>query len=228
MSKNSDTPAAATAATVKTEGVATSPSENVGETNRVTGAAPADPFDVLNPELFRLDQSELDQPVVKTALTAVPIRKPEALEFIRVHPDPMYRMGPVPFIALKKSREYYLVVPALKRDLKPREYWIGEIFLATTRLDKPFFWIATIQSPTGRVSDWYNSGIECAERAMHEWVQIVADQDAGVYTVAPAIDKLEEPEWPEQTFQELFNLGFKRRTVDSLEHPIFKQLRGKA
>jgi hypothetical protein len=44
--------------------------------------------------------------------------------------------------------------------------------------------------------------------------------------VAVAEDHLGEPEWPEQTFQELFRLGFKRRTVDSLEHPVFKQLRG--
>jgi hypothetical protein len=199
---------------------------NDGAVNRVASLV-TEPFNVMNPELFRLDQSELDQPVVKTVLTAIPIRKPEPLEFVRVHADPNYRMGPVPLISLKKSREFYLVVPTLRRELKPREYWIGEIFLATNRLDKPFFWITTIQSPTGRVSDWYNSGIECAERAMHEWVQIVADQDAGVYTVALAEDKLEEPQWPEQTFAELFQLAFKRRTVDNLSHPVFKQLRGK-
>jgi hypothetical protein len=183
--------------------------------------------DQLNPELFRLDQSELDQPVAKTVLTAIPIRKPEPLEFIRVHPNPEYRMGPVSFITLKQSREYYLVTPALRCELRPREYWIGEIFLATNRLDKPFFWIVTIQSPTGRVSDWYNSALNCAEMAMHQWVQIVADQSAGVYTVSLAEERLEEPEWPEQSFRELFQIGFKRRTVESLDHPIFKQLRGR-
>jgi hypothetical protein len=183
--------------------------------------------DMLDPESFRIDQSELDQPVVKTLLTAVPVRKPRSLEFIRVHPDPSYRMGPVPFIALKDSQEYYLVQPAMRKALRPREYWIGEIFLATNRLDKPFFWIVTIQSPTGRTSDWYTSAIECAERAMNEWVQIVSDRDAGIYTVAPADDELEEPEWPEQTFKELFDIGFKRRMVDSLDHAVFKQLRGK-
>ena len=183
--------------------------------------------DQLNPELFRLDQSELDQPVAKTVLTAIPIRKPEPLEFIRVHPDPEYRMGPVSFIALKQNREYYLVTPALRSELRLREYWIGHIFLATNRLDKPFFWIVTTQSPTGRVSDWYTSALECVDRAMKEWVQIVADQSAGVYTVAPAESFLEEPEWPEQSFQELFQIGFKRRTVKSLDHPVFKQLRGR-
>jgi len=184
--------------------------------------------DQLNPELFRLDQSELDQPAAKTILTAIPIRKPEPLEFIRVHPDPEYRMAPVSFIALKLSREYYLVPPDLRRELRPREYWIGEIFLTTNRLDKPFFWIVTIQSPTGRVSDWYNSALDCAEMAMHQWVQIVADQSAGAYTVSLAEERLEEPEWPNQTFKELFQIAFKRRTVKNLDHPIFKQLRGRA
>src|SRR6516162_6995606 len=183
--------------------------------------------DQLNPERFRLDQSELDQPVAKTVLTAIPIRKPEPLEFIRVHPHPEYRMGPVSFIALKQNREYYLVTPALRSELRPREYWIGQIFLATNRLDRPFFWIVTTQSPNGKISDWYTSALDCAERAMTEWIQVVADQSAGVYTVALAEEILEEPEWPEQSFDELFRIAFKRRTVNSLDHPIFKQLRGR-
>jgi len=183
---------------------------------------------LLNPEDFRIDESDVDQPVVKTELTAIAIRKPEPLEFIMVHPDPEYRFGPVPFIALKQNREYYLVKKELRPHLRPREYWMGQIFLATNRFDKPFFWIVTTQSSTGRVCDWYTSALECAERAMHEWVQIVADMHAGVYLPGPAEEVLEEPEWPKQTFSELFRIGFKRRTVDSLEHPIFKQLRGRA
>jgi hypothetical protein len=196
--------------------------------NRVKGIVGQLDEDQLNPESFRVDQSMLDEPAVKTVLTAIPIRKPYQLEFIRVHPDLDWRMGPVFFINLKQNSEFYLVSPELRSELRPREYWVGHIFLATNRLDKPFFWIVTTQSPTGRISDWYNSALDCAERAMHQWVQIVADRDAGVYTVAVAEDHLGEPEWPDQTFQELFRPGFKRRTVDSLEHPVFKQLRGRA
>lgn|SRR5262249_12121775 len=183
--------------------------------------------DQLDPEFFRIDQSELDQPVVKTVLTAIPIRKPEPLEFIRVHPGEDYRMGPVSFINLKQNREFYLVTPELRFELRPREYWFGIIFLATNRLDRPFFWIVTTQSPTGRVNDWYTSVQDVAETAMHQWVQIVADQSAGAYSAALAEDYLEEPKWPEQSFKELFKIGFKRRTVNSLDHPIFKQLRGR-
>jgi hypothetical protein len=63
---------------------------------------------------------------------------------------------------------------------------------------------------------------------MKKWIQIVADQSAGAYTMALAEESLNEPEWPKQTFKELFHIGFKRRTVNSLDHPIFKQLRGRA
>src|SRR5262249_18490126 len=116
----------------------------------------------LNPENFRVDQSMLDEPAVKTVLTAIPIRKPYQQEFIRVHPSPDYRGGPVFFINLKQNSEFYLVSPELQRELRPREYWLGHIFLATNRLGKPFLWIVTAQSPTGRVSDWYTSALECA------------------------------------------------------------------
>jgi hypothetical protein len=182
----------------------------------------------LNPEDFRIDQSELDQPVTKTILTNLSVRGPETLEFIRVHRGKDYRMGPIPFIALKQSKEFYVVDPALRSQLRTREYWIGTVFLATNRLEKPFLWIVTTQSPTGRISDWYTSKLECAERAMEDWVQVVADQEAGVYQVCLADERLEEPVWPKQSFQELFHMGFKRRWVSSLDHPIFKQLRGRA
>jgi len=185
--------------------------------------------DQLDPRSFRIDQSELDQPVVKTALTAIAIRKPEPLEFIRTHPDREYREGPVRFINLKQNREYYLVAPELYRELRPREYWVGYVFLATNRMGRPFFWIVTTESATGRVCDWYTSAVNCAELAMHAWIQVVADQSAGVYLAAPAEDSelLEEPEWPEQSFKELFSIGFKRRVVKDLNHPVFKHLRGR-
>ena len=185
-----------------------------------------DAYDPLKPENLRLDQSELDQPAVKPELTALPVRRPGKFEFVQVHPDPAYRLGPVCFIALGRD-DYYIVPPNFRKNLKAREYWIGQIFLATNRLEKPFLWIVKLQNPAGRTSDWYTSDLECAERAMRNWVQVIADQDAGIYTVAVAEDDLEAPEFPSQSMEDLIKLAFKRRTVDSLDHPVFKQLRGR-
>jgi hypothetical protein len=63
---------------------------------------------------------------------------------------------------------------------------------------------------------------------MKEWIQVVPDLHAGLYTAAPAEERLEEPAWPEQPYAELFHIGFKRHTVSGLDHPVFKQLRGRA
>ncbi len=62
---------------------------------------------------------------------------------------------------------------------------------------------------------------------MEEWLQVVADTEDGVYKVSPAQDNLGEPKYPDKTPAEILRLGFKRHWVDSLEHPIFSQLRGK-
>src|SRR5262249_14416305 len=129
--------------------------------------------DQLDPRSFRIDQSEMDQPVVKTALTAIAIRRPHPLEFIRTHPDPTYQEGPVRFINLKENREYYLVVPKLYRELRPREYSIGYIFLATNRMERPFFWIITTESATGRVLDWYKSELTCERLARMFSIKVI-------------------------------------------------------
>jgi hypothetical protein len=179
----------------------------------------------FSPENIRLDQSELDSPAVKTERTSLPVRKPQKYEFIRVCADPEYRFGPVPFIEL--DREFYLVKRALKSSLLPREYWIGEIFLCTNPLNKPFLWVVKLQSPLGKVCDWYLSALECAERAMKEWLQVVSDQEAGAYEVSLAIDNLGEPEFPSHPPDEIIQLGFKRRYVDTMEHPVIGRLRGK-
>jgi hypothetical protein len=184
-------------------------------------------YDPLAIENQRLSQTELDRPAVKPALLTIRVRVPERLEFIRVHPDPRYRMGPVPFIELRNPRDFYLVDPRFKPELRPREYWIGQIFLAVNNYGRPFLWVIKLQSAAGRTSDWYTSAQECAERLMADWGQIEADQEGGQYKLVLAQDDLGEPEYPEKSMQELIHLGFKRRIVDSLDHPVMKQLRGK-
>jgi hypothetical protein len=77
-----------------------------------------DLFDPLKPENLRIDQSELDMPAVKPELTVIPVRKPEKFEFVRVHPDPEYRCGPVSFITLGRG-EFYIVPPGFRKNLRP-------------------------------------------------------------------------------------------------------------
>jgi hypothetical protein len=189
-----------------------------------SGDGEYDPLDINN---LRMDQAELDRPAVKPVLLSIPIRRPDRLEFIRVRAGEEFRVGPVPFIELRGPQEIYLVDPRFKPELRPKEYWVGMIYLAITQYDKPFLWATKLQSPTGKTSSWYDSAQDCAEQAMREWLQVESDQDAGIYLPKRPVDEFPEPAWPEQSMQELIRLGFKRRIVDSLDHPVMKRLRGR-
>src|SRR5437660_11017873 len=72
------------------------------------------PFD---PAALRLDQSYADTVGVKKLLTTVPVRKPNRQDFVRVHPDPKYRLTPAAIIELRVDREVYLVTPNMAQAL---------------------------------------------------------------------------------------------------------------
>src|SRR6516225_7293750 len=62
-----------------------------------------DPTDEFDPANLRLDPDYLKSGGVKKLLTTVPVRKPNKQDFIRVHPDPDYRLGGVAMIEDRKS-----------------------------------------------------------------------------------------------------------------------------
>jgi hypothetical protein len=38
--------------------------------------------------------------------------------------------------------------------------------------------------------------------------------------------RLPEPEWPETSFEELMQIAFRGRIINSLDHPVIRQLLG--
>jgi hypothetical protein len=88
-----------------------------------------DPF---NPTSLRLDQSFADTVGVKKLLTTVPVRKPNRQDFVRVHPDPNYRLGPAATIKVKEDREVYLITPRMAQAL-PGEFSLVTLFTTINR-----------------------------------------------------------------------------------------------
>jgi hypothetical protein len=76
-----------------------------------------DPFNLSN---LRLSQDFVETAGVKKLLTTVPVRRPHSQDFVRVHPDPNYRMT-FAVIDLKDDREIYLLPPAIAQQL-PGEF----------------------------------------------------------------------------------------------------------
>lgn len=73
-----------------------------------------DPFD---PAALCLPQDFTETANVEKLLLTVPVRKPNRQDFVRVHPDPAYRLPSVGLLELKDEGEIYLVSPDLAAGL---------------------------------------------------------------------------------------------------------------
>ena len=67
-----------------------------------------DPFD---PESFRLKELPTDAAGIKKHISRIPVGRPDKQTWVRVHPDPRWRICPASIIELKVEREIYLVRP---------------------------------------------------------------------------------------------------------------------
>src|SRR5215813_5143563 len=125
------------------------------------------PFD---PERLRIDLSFAEGIGVKKALVTVPVRKPNGQDFIRVHPDPSFRL-PVATIELKDDRETYLVLPDIARDI-PGEYVMSTMYTCINRAGVVFLWPVKLPNPDGRQLAWHHSAQVAAEMAMKRWIRV--------------------------------------------------------
>jgi hypothetical protein len=181
-----------------------------------------DPFD---PAALRLDQSYGDTVGVKKLLTTVPVRKPNRQDFVRVHPDPEYRLTPAATIEVKDDGEVYLVTPNIAPDVAG-EYSVVTLFTTINRQGTLHLWPVKLPAPDGRHNEWHRSAAEAAERAMRKWVRVTSSLSLGAYEIFEASGELPEPMWPEFSFQEILKIAFRDRIVDRPDHPLLKKLKG--
>ena len=175
---------------------------------------------------MRLDQSFTETACVKKLLTTVPVRKPSAQDFVRVHPAPEFRDN-FPIIEIKDEREEYIVTASLVPELAG-EFVTKTLFLAINRQGTPFFWPVRLPAPDGRDLDWWRSSREAAELAMKSWVRVRANMNLGAYDLFVAESAIPDPEWPTLGFWELIKIAFRDHLIDRIDHPVIKRLRGLA
>ena len=183
-------------------------------------ASTPDPF---NPTNLRLSQSFVETAGVKKLLTTIPVRKPSAQEFVRVHPSPDYREN-FPIIELKDEREY-IVTASLVPELIG-EFVIKTLYLAINRQGTLSFWPVRLPGPDGKDMNWWKSAREAAVLAMKDWVRIKANMNLGAYDIFQPDGVIPDPEWPQRGFWELIKIAFRDHLIDRIDHPVIKRLRG--
>jgi hypothetical protein len=196
---------------------------NGNSPNQDSKSTASNPFD---PASLRLDQSFAEKAGVKKLITIVPVRKPNRQDFVRVHPDPSYRLSPAGIIEIKEDRETYLVVPSMAQELQS-ELVPATLFTAITRQGVIFIWPIKLPGPDGKHNAWPHSAMVAAKLAEKTWIRVCANMHLGAYEPFEAQNKLSEPVWSDvPPFEELLRTAFSGRIVDNSEHPLVRRLRG--
>lgn len=205
---------------------ALSPDSGAGTTKPLTPPPPDDPF---NLEKLRLTQDFAAQLGVKKVRTTLPVRKPDKTWFVRIHPDPSYRLETY-VLELKEENEMYLVSPALWDELATESTISPRLLVtAVTRQNLAFLWPMRLPSVDGKLDEWSRSALEAAKLADTAWVRVQSNTALGAYEVSAARATLSEPDWCQlvaEPFQDLLKIAFRGRYIDDLAHPVLKRLRG--
>ena len=88
-----------------------------------------------------------------------------------------------------------------------------------------FIWPLVIPDEE-RPLDWHSSGMEADVFALESWVRMQSNQSLGACEIFRAQGQLSEPAWPEETWQELVKMAFRKKIIDAADHVVLQKLRG--
>src|SRR5262249_23938242 len=146
------------------------------------GNAPASP-DPFDPAALRLTQGFAASVGVKKIPLAVPVRKPDKSEFVRVHPAEECRLTTA-VIKLKGERELYIVPPTLWPHPSTEAEFEPKMFAtAITRQNVLFLWELNLPRADGRKDEWARTALAAVNLATKSWIRIVAKLSLGAYDV---------------------------------------------
>ena len=70
--------------------------------------------------------------------------------------------------------------------------------------------------------------MEAYEEAKKHWVRVSANMSLGAYEIFEALGNLSDPEWPEESMDEIVRIAFRNSFIDSYDHPVLRRLRGES
>jgi hypothetical protein len=165
--------------------------------------------------------------VTEEVLMRVPVRKPMKHEYFRVRQGADNCFSTLLYED-RETREYYFVAPSMISKLRG----IADVTVATlvqfmTKQKVLGIFPLKIGTDSNVRTGWQDTALAAAELAKTSWIRMQADMALAGYRVLKAKGDLGEPEWPATPFNELLDVAFKDRVIDTEDHPIFNKLLGR-
>lgn len=185
-----------------------------------------DPFKDL--EALRLTAGDGGGAATHEVLTHVPLERPKRQAFFRTHREPDWSLTTsILFDDENFGRDAYLVMPQMRGVL------LGDarpvlIVPVITRQGVFQFWPLKLPLDDGRPNAWFELALEARELSKDRWVCMKPDLGLGAYRILQAIGDIPDPIWPDKSVNELLEIAFRGRIIDTENHPLVRRLRGAA
>lgn len=164
---------------------------------------------------------------IKKVIVQVPVRRPDKQKFFKVLLGEQWQVT-VPVLEIKEDNEYYLVKPEMLSYLITEVKYI-RLHLAYYMNGNPFLLPVTLpdpQNPT-KWNSWHKSMAEVVTLATKNWIRVISDKSINGYQTMVATGIFPEPTLPENMqLKDYVRIAFKDHVIDSLDHPVIKQLLG--
>lgn len=161
---------------------------------------------------------------VKKVFTTVHVTKPDKTKFFKALTGEESVFGAY-ILQLKDVNETYLVSPHIAPILgglaRP-----AQLHAAIDRHNNVFLIPVFLPGEDGKRNQWHESLAQAVNLAETHWVRIVANMSVGGYDVLQAQGALAEPVWPDTSMEELINVAFRGKIIDTENHPVIHGLMG--
>jgi len=152
----------------------------------------------------------------------IKIRKPDKLEFIRVHAEwAPYRAA----IIKEKLSDYYVLDQKMYPKYSLEAVPMG-LYPTINRTGGVFLWPVRLPDSTGILDQWNAKALDSIEQARTKWIRILVNRDKTNYHVEYAKGQLSEPTWPEDipNMKALLRLALRNVFIRNEDHPVILRL----
>jgi len=175
---------------------------------------------------LKLPQNFGDSLGVTKKITRIPVRKPLKTDYFRVRSGEAWRYQTM-ILELKEENETYVLHPDLW-NIIPEIIRPAALFVGIDRRNNVFLIPVPLPGADGKHNSWHQSLLEVLEMAKAHWVRSVSNKAVSGYDILVAEGNLAEPDFSDLNFEELFDIAFRQRFIDSQEHPVIMQLLGRS
>ena len=89
-------------------------------------------------------------------------------------------------------------------------------------------WQLRLPGSSCKTDAWSMCALEAYEEAKKNWVRVSANMSLGAYDIYEALGNLSDPEWPDESMDEIVRIAFRNSFIDSYDHPVLRRLRGES